>query len=100
MVRGWLGVAAVLLAGLAAGPASAEEGEIRLNIGGTAGTPSTADCKLKKDAGSEAFAFKEIVPFKATYSGSGLSCEIIAPAASRPGWSAPPSMASRKNRTR
>jgi hypothetical protein len=81
MVRLCFGLAAMLLTGFTAGPVSAEEGQIRLNIGGTAGTPFTADCKLKKDGGAEAFAFKEIVPFRASYSGTGLSCEIIAPGA-------------------
>jgi len=59
-------------------PAAAEEGEIVLRVGGTAGTPFTADCELKRDGGMHGFSVEDVVPFEATYTGTGLGCRVTA----------------------
>jgi hypothetical protein len=70
-----------LLAGAESPALAAEEGDIVLRIGGTAGAPFAAACELKAAGGTQAFSIDRTIPFEATYVGSGLSCQITAKAA-------------------
>jgi hypothetical protein len=67
-------LAATATAGLAA-----EDGKIVLQIDGNPGTPFAATCELRSAAGGKTIVnIDEKVPFKTTFDGSGLRCNVTA----------------------
>ena len=72
--------ALAVLAVLAALPfaAMAEDEEIMLRIDGASGMRFSASCLLNAAAGKESIAIDQVTPFRTTFQGSGLSCEVTA----------------------
>ncbi len=73
-------LAAAGLAAAAAGAAAAAEETIVLRIDGRAGTPFAATCELRTASGKQTIMIDRKVPFEGKFEGSGLRCEVTAPA--------------------
>ena len=70
-------VAVGLLAGAA--PAAAADEALTLKVDGDFGSRFAATCLLNSEAGKESFSIDRTAPFEATFTGSGLRCEITTP---------------------